>query len=174
MIHYQFEAIHPFHDGNGRTGRILILLYLLQRKLLDIPVLYVSHYIIAHKAEYYALLQGVTERQGWEPWILYMLDAIESTARSTLDRINEIAKEMDRFSARIRTDRPRIYSRELVEVVFMQPYVRIPFLVNANVAKRQTASRYLNELAATGLLREVRRGREAYFVNEGLVEILAR
>ena len=174
MIHYQFEAIHPFHDGNGRTGRILILLFLLQQKLLDIPVLYVSRYIIANKSAYYSLLQGVTERQAWEPWILYMLDAIESTARSTLERINDIAKEMERFTATLRAERPRIHSRELVEAVFMQPYVRIPFLEHAGVAKRQTASRYLKELVACGLLREVRRGREAYFVNEGLVGILAR
>jgi Fic family protein len=173
LMHYQFEAIHPFHDGNGRTGRILNLLFLLQRELLDIPVLYLSRYIIEHKARYYALLQGVTARQEWEPWILYLLDAIEVTAKSTLEKVDAILSLMDATAEKIKTARPAIYSRELVEVLFEQPYVRIMFLERADVAKRQTASRYLKELESIGLLRSVRHGREVYYVNEGLVEVLA-
>ena len=173
LMHYQFEAIHPFHDGNGRTGRILNLLFLLQRELLDIPVLYLSRYIIEHKVRYYALLQGVTERREWEPWILYLLDAIEVTAKSTLEKINAILSLMDATAEKIRTDRPGVYSRELVEVLFEQAYARIMFLERRGVAKRQTASRYLKELASIGVLRAVRQGREVYYINQGLVEVLA-
>jgi Fic family protein len=112
---YQFEAIHPFHDGNGRTGRILNLLFLLQNELLDIPVLYLSRYVIENKACYYTLLQGVTERQEWEPWILYLLDAIEVTAKSTLKKVNAILSLMDATAEKIKAERPRIYSRDLVD-----------------------------------------------------------
>jgi Fic family protein len=173
LMHYQFEAIHPFHDGNGRTGRILNLLYLLQQGLLDIPVLYLSRYIIEHKARYYALLQGVTERQEWEPWILYLLDAIEVTATSTLEKVNAIMSLMEATAEKIKTERPSIHSRELVEVLFEQAYARIMFIERGGIAKRQTASRYLKELASIGVLRAVRRGREVYYINQGLVEVLA-
>ena len=173
LMHYQFEAIHPFHDGNGRTGRILNLLFLLQNELLDIPVLYLSRYVIENKARYYTLLQGVTERQEWEPWILYFLDAIEVTAKSTLKKVNVILSLMDATAEKIKAERPRIYSRDLVDVMFEQSYARIMLLERAGVAKRQTASRYLKELASIGLLRAVHRGREVYYVNEGLVDVLA-
>lgn len=173
LMHYQFEAIHPFHDGNGRTGRILILLFLLQQGELKIPALYLSRYIIENKATYYDLIRRVTECRDWEPWILYMLDAIETTARATLQKIDAILALMESTAATIRKERPSIYSRELVDVVFEQPYTRIAFLERRDIAKRQTASRYLRELSEIGLLRAVRRGREVYYINTGLVETLA-
>ncbi len=173
LIHYQFEAIHPFHDGNGRTGRILNLLFLLQQQRLDIPVLYLSRYIIEHRTEYYALLRGVTERRDWEPWVLYMLDAIETTSRSTLEKINAILTQMTSTFETIKSTRPALPARELVDVLFAQPYARIAFVEERGIAKRQTASRYLQELAQVGILRPVRRGREVYYVNEDLVRILA-
>lgn len=173
LLHYQFEAIHPFHDGNGRTGRILNLLFLLQQRCIEIPVLYLSRYIIENKAAYYALLRGVTERQDWEPWVLYMLDAIETTARATLEKVDAILTLMADTVERIRSARPALPARELAEVLFAQPYARIAFVEERHIAKRQTASRYLQELAQIGVLRPVRRGREVYYVNEGLVRVLA-
>ena len=134
-------------------------------------MLYLSRYVIEHKTNFYALLQGVTERQEWEPWILYLLDAIEVTAKSTLKKVNAILPLMDATAEKIKAERPRIYSRDLVDALFEQPYARIMLLERAGVAKRQTASHYLKELASMGLLRPVRR--EIYYINEGLVEVLA-
>jgi Fic family protein len=146
LIHYQFEAIHPFEDGNGRTGRILNILYLVERELLRIPVLYLSRFIIGHKNDYYRLLREVTERQDWEGWILFMLQAVEETATWTHARINAIHHLLDETTARCREDLPtNVYSRELVELIFVQPYCKIEFVVIAGIAKRQTASQYLKK-----------------------------
>lgn len=173
VLHYQFEAIHPFSDGNGRTGRVLNILYLLQQRLLDIPVLYLSQYIIQHKSRYYNGLRQVTEDAAWEAWILYILDAIESTATSTRERIMAIREALDEAILRARDRMSKGYSKELVELVFQQPYTRITTLARAGIAKRQSASVYLKELERVGILRGHKVGREVLYLNERLLNILA-
>jgi len=174
VIHYQFEAIHPFPDGNGRTGRILNLLYLVQMGLMDIPVLFLSRYIIANKREYYLNLQRVTEQHDWEHWVLFMLRAVESTAQQTFDQVKRILALMERVREKVRLEAPAIYSKELIEAVFRHPYTKIQFLVDANIAKRQTSSVYLQTLAALGVLIPKQIGREKYFINEALLVDLTR
>ena len=172
VAHYQFEAIHPFGDGNGRTGRILNLLFLIQSGLLELPVLYLSGAIIRRKNEYYRLLRTVTTNAGWESWILYMLQSVEETARWTTDRIVGIRDLMRSIGTEVRAKLPSIYSRELVELVFVQPYCRIHNVVDAGIARRQTAATYLKRLAEIGVLNEVRAGREKLFVNPRLIQLL--
>jgi Fic family protein len=172
VIHYQFEAIHPFADGNGRTGRILNILYLVDRKLLETPVLYLSRYIIENKAAYYSGLRRVTEEHAWEGWIVYMLDAIEATARATRDRILAIRRQMDEATDFARNELPRVYSKELIELIFQQPYCRIQAVEQAGIAKRQTASTYLKELERIGLLRGVKVGRDQLYINDQLYGLL--
>lgn len=174
VMHYQFEAIHPFPDGNGRTGRILNLLYLIDKNLLDIPVLFLSRHIIANRADYYNGLRGVTEQQDWESWILYMLRAVESTAQQTFDQVLRIRALMEDVRARVQAEAPTIYSKDLIEVIFKHPYTKIQFLVDANIAKRQTASTYLQALAGMGVLRESKQGREKYYINDALFAELIR
>lgn len=174
VMHYQFEAIHPFVDGNGRTGRVLNLLYLVERGLLDIPVLYLSRYIVQHKADYYRLLLAVTTHEQWEGWILYMLAAVANTARWTTRKIAAIRALIDTTAERMRTEAPHIYSRELAELIFERPYTRIAHVVDAGIAKRQTASVYLKELCAVGLLEERKVGREKVFLNPALIALLKR
>ena len=174
VMHYQFEAIHPFSDGNGRTGRILNLLFLVEQQLLDIPVLFLSRYIITHRQEYYAGLRGVTESQDWERWVLFMLKAVESTALQTFEQVNRILALMEEVRERVQREAENIYSKDLVETIFMQPYTKIAFLVEAGIAKRQTASRYLQTLAAMGVLREEQVGREKYYINDALFAELTR
>ena len=174
LIHYQFECIHPFPDGNGRTGRIINVLYLVQEGLLYYPTLYLSGYIISHKNDYYKLLAGVTERQEWEPWIYYILDAIEQTALHTLQMLKEIRDAKVQLSEEIKEKLPQIYSKELIDLLFNYPYCKISFLVRENIAKTQTASKYLNTLADMGWLHRVKRGREVYFINENLLHILTK
>ena len=170
--HYQFEAIHPFNDGNGRTGRVLNLLYLVDIGLLDIPVLYLSKAIIEAKQDYYRLLLAVSTEQAWEPWILFMLDAVRRTAHWTTSRIKAIRILIDETAARMRQEASGIYSRELAELIFVQPYCRITNVVDAGIAQRQTASVYLKQLADIGLLREVKVGREKLFINPSLLQAL--
>ena len=174
VMHYQFEAIHPFPDGNGRTGRILNLLFLVEQQLLDIPVLFLSRYIITHRQDYYAGLRGVTESQDWERWVLFMLKAVESTAQQTFEQVNRILALMEEVRERVQREAENIYSKDLVEAIFMQPYTKIAFLVEAGIAKRQTASRYLQTLAAMGVLREEQVGREKYYINDALFAELTR
>ena len=174
VMHYQFEAIHPFPDGNGRTGRILNLLFLVEQQLLDIPVLFLSRYIITHRQDYYAGLRGVTESQDWERWVLFMLKAVESTAQQTFEQVNRILALMEEVRERVQREAENIYSKDLVEAIFMQPYTKIAFLVEAGIAKRQTASRYLQTLAAMGILREEQVGREKYYINDALFAELTR
>ena len=174
VMHYQFEAIHPFSDGNGRTGRILNLLFLVEQQLLDIPVLFLSRYIITHRQDYYAGLRGVTESQDWERWVLFMLKAVESTAQQTFEQVNRILALMEEVRERVQREAESIYSKDLVEAIFMQPYTKIAFLVEAGIAKRQTASRYLQTLAAMGVLREEQVGREKYYINDALFAELTR
>lgn len=173
VAHYQVEAIHPFTDGNGRTGRILNLLFLIDQDLLELPVLYLSRYIIQNRADYYRLLRAVTSNQEWEAWILYLLDAVETTALWTRDKIIAIRDLMEQTASEVQTQLPSIYSRELIEVLFVQPYCRIGNLVAMNIAKRQTASVYLKQLCAAGILKETRAGREKLFINPKLMHLLA-
>ena len=174
--HYQFEAIHPFADGNGRTGRVLNLLYLVDQGLLDTPVLYLSRAIIANKADYYRLLLAVTrdenKEKAWEEWILYMLHAVAETARWTTGRIRAIRRLLQDIADKMRQEAPQTYSRELAELIFEQPYCRIGNLVDAGLAHRQTASTHLKKLCEIGILREEKSGREKLFINPHLLAVL--
>ncbi|MDV7211334.1 Fic family protein [Azotobacter beijerinckii] len=174
VLHYQFEAIHPFADGNGRTGRILNLLFLVEKGLLDIPVLFLSRYIIANRLDYYQGLRRVTEEQDWESWILFMLRAVESTAQQTFDQVTRILALMESVREQVQHEAPGIYSKDLVELIFRQPYTKIQFVVDLGLAKRQTASSYLQTLAGLGLLREHKVGREKYYINDALLAELTR
>jgi len=174
VAHYQFEAIHPFTDGNGRTGRVLNSLLLVYYGLLPQPILYLSRFIIARKDDYYALLAGITRKQAWEPWILFMLEGIAETAAWTNMKIVDIRSLLAQAADRVKMAAPRIYSRELVEAVFEQPYCRISTLVGAGIAGRQAASRYLKTLVSIGLLEERAVGREKLFVNTRLVDLLTQ
>ncbi|MDB4907758.1 MAG: filamentation induced by cAMP protein Fic [Gemmatimonadetes bacterium] len=172
VLHYQFEAIHPFTDGNGRTGRVINSLFLVARGLLPQPILYLSRYIIEHKQEYYRLLLGVTRDAAWEDWVLFMLRGIELTARWTIAKIAAIRALSGEIAERIRAAYPRLYSRDLVDVIFEQPYCRIRNLVERGVGTRQLASRQLHALVKGGILREVRLGRERLFLNHRLLRLL--
>lgn len=173
VMHHQFEAIHPFPDGNGRTGRVLNILYLVEKGLLDAPILYLSKYIIENKNQYYTKLRAVTEKEDWEGWILYMLKGIEETAKYTLEKINAINTLMDETIAIAKEKLPsRVYSKELVELLFEQPYCKVKFLVDKGIAKRQTAAEYLQELEKIGILKSQKVGVENLFLNVNLFEIL--
>jgi len=174
VAHYQFEAIHPFTDGNGRTGRVLNGLVLVQQGLLPLPVLYLSRHIIAHKADYYRLLLAVTRDCAWEAWLLFMLRGIEETAGWTTAKIAAIRKLAAHASEYVQHRLPKIYSHELVNVIFEQPYCRIANLVAAGVAHRQAASRYLKALVDIGVLREHAVGREKLFANPKLMDLLTQ
>ena len=173
VMHYQFEAIHPFTDGNGRTGRVLNLLFLVEQGLLDIPVLYLSRYILRNRQDYYRLLLGVTVDGRWEDWILYLLAAVRNTAIWTTSKIRAIRDLLDQTAETMRKRIPKIYSRELAEIIFVQPYCRIGNLVDAGIAQRQSASVYLKSLVAAGILREQKVGREKLFTNPALLHLLS-
>jgi Fic family protein len=174
VMHYQFEAIHPFSDGNGRTGRILNLLYLVDRGLMDIPVLFLSRYIIANKQDYYLGLRKVTEQHDWENWVLFMLRAVETTAQQTYSQVERILSIMEAVHEKVQRLAPNICSKDLIDVIFRHPYTKIQFLVDAKIAKRQTASMYLQVLASDelGILREHKSGREKYYINDALLKEL--
>ncbi|MEA5115798.1 MAG: Fic family protein [Geobacteraceae bacterium] len=173
VVHYQFEAIHPFHDGNGRTGRILNILFLVEKGLLKIPVLFLSRYIIENKNEYYRLLRNVTAKGAWEPWVLYMLTAIEETAAWTCEKIKAIRDLLEETVIYCKEHLPgTVYSRELIDLIFIQPYCKIAFLVESGIAERKTASVYLKKLEEIGLLRSFQMGREKVFINPQLIELL--
>ena len=172
IAHYQFEAIHPFTDGNGRTGRVLNLLILIQLGLLELPVLYLSRAIIRSKADYYRLLLGVTKEARWEDWILYMLQAVAQTSIWTTEKIKAIQRLQAQATEYMKAHAPKIYSRELVETIFTQPYCRIQNLVESRIARRQTASVYLKTLESIGVLREVKVGREKLFIHPNFVHLL--
>lgn len=174
VAHYQFEAIHPFTDGNGRTGRVINILYLIQQDLLQLPILYLSRYIIQDKSDYYRLLLAVTKDHDWESWVLYMLKAVEETSRWTTEKIAAIRSLAEHTTAHMRTVLPKIYSRELVDVIFEQPYCRISDLVRKGVAKRQSASRYLKELTEKNILREMTVGKEKLFIHPKLMQLLSQ
>ena len=172
IIHHQFESIHPFYDGNGRVGRILNVLYLVLNNLLDIPVLYISGYIISNKERYYHLLQDVRDNSNWEEWILFMLDAIEQTSLRTISTVSNIKELMLKQKHIIREQEKNIYSQELINIIFSHPYTKIEYLVNNLEVSRDTASRYLKKLNDIGLLHLEKRGRISYYVNTDLLSIL--
>lgn len=170
--HYQFEAVHPFTDGNGRTGRILNLLHLVEQGLLTSPILYLSRHIIGEKALYYELLLSVTTNGAWDEWILFMLDAVRETASSTAAKIEAIRILLEKTAGKIRKEATAVYSRELAELIFTQPYCRISDVVSAGLAKRQTASVHLKTLCDIGVLEERKAGREKLFINVPFLELL--
>lgn len=172
VAHYQFEAIHPFTDGNGRTGRILNLLFLVEQDLLELPVLYLSRAIIGKKADYYRLLLAVTTRDAWEDWILFMLRAVAETAKWTTERIYAIRRLMQETAEYVKSEATAAYSRELVELIFVQPYCRIRNVVEVGIAERQTAAVYLKQLVGAGVLHDVKVGREKLFINPRLMRLL--
>ena len=179
IIHYQFESIHPFSDGNGRTGRIINILYLILNGLLDIPVLYLSSYIIKTKNQYYSLLKKLNnpkeaeENEAWEEWILYMLDGIEKTSNESLELIKKISKLMNEFEAEIKEKESKIYRKELLEIRFQHPYTKIEFLIDTMGISRQTASSYLEKIVGIGLLRKEKIWKENFYINTKLWEALS-
>lgn len=172
VAHYQFEAIHPFPDGNGRTGRVINILYLVDQGLLRQPVLYLSGHIIRNKGAYYEGLRGVTEGGAWEDWVVYMLDAVEATAREMRDRIVSIRRELDAAFASARDIMGRSYRKEAVEIVFEQPYTKIQTYASRMEVHRTTASGYLQDLERMGLLQSAKIGKEVYYVNTTLMRLL--
>lgn len=170
--HYQFEAIHPFTDGNGRTGRVINSLFLIEEDLLTLPILYLSRYIIQNKADYYRLLLAVTKSQAWEDWILYILKGVEETAIWTIAKIAAIRDLQQDTSVFVRDRLPKIYSHELVSLIFEQPYCRIANLVEAGIAQRQTASVYLKQLVDIGVMSEVETAKEKLFIHPKLMKLL--
>ena len=172
IIHYQFESIHPFYDGNGRTGRIINVLYLVLQDLLNLPILYLSKYIIANKGDYYRLLQEVRDKDEWENWILYMLDAIIETSTDTIYVIGKIKNLLAEYKHKIRNDY-KFYSHDLINNLFMHPYTKIEFLEKEMGVSRITAAAYLNKLAVDGLLKKEKLGTANYYVNHRLFDILS-
>jgi Fic family protein len=173
IIHYQFESIHPFYDGNGRTGRIINVLYLVLKGLLDIPVLYLSRYIIRTKQDYYRLLQAVREQEAWEEWILYILTAIEQTSRQTIRMVLEIKNALMMYKHRIRAQH-KFYSQDLINNLFFHPYTKIEFVVRDLKVSRITATKYLDSLAQDGFLKKEKVGRCNYYINVALFGILSK
>lgn len=173
VVHYQFESIHPFYDGNGRTGRILNVLYLIKEGLIDSPILYLSRFIIQNKSRYYELLQNVRTSKNWEQWIEFILNAVEDTAIETLQTAQAIVSLMDETIESARTTLPKTtYSKELIELLFVQPYVKIEHLVNAGLAERRTASKYLRQLEDIGILESYKAWRDTIFINKRLMELI--
>jgi Fic family protein len=172
LMHYQFEAIHPFADGNGRTGRILLLLYLKLSGLLEIPAIYLSDYIIRNKSDYYTKLRGVTENENWEDFILYMLDMIEQTANQGSERLYQITNAMETMTQEIKTKLPKIYSKDLVELLFRLPYTKRQNLIDENIGNAKTVGNYLILLEKNGILESIRVGKEKLYLNKRLLQIL--
>lgn len=171
LIHYQFESIHPFYDGNGRTGRIINVLYLVMNGLLDLPVLYLSRYIIQHKGDYYKLLQEIRETDNWENWIIYLLNAVEEISKETIVLIEKIRELIFEYKNLLRNNY-KFYSQDLLNNLFKHPYTKIEFIVNDLSVSRITASKYLTQLSKDGLLRREKLGTGNYYVNEKLIELL--
>jgi Fic family protein len=174
IIHHQFESIHPFYDGNGRTGRIINILYLIQKELLDLPVLYLSRYIIQRKGEYYRHLQNVRETQDWESWIVYMLEGITQTAQESNVLIKHMKQLMQEYKQKIRTDLPKLYSQDLLNNLFKYPYTKIEYIETELGVSRSTAIRYLESLVSNGLLKKKKIGRDNFYINHPLFALLAK
>lgn len=171
IIHHQFESIHPFFDGNGRTGRILNILYLITEGLLDIPILYLSRYITQNKADYYRLLQEVRDDGKWEEWVLYMLTALESTAKQTISTIESIKALMAEYKAILKEKEPKLYSHELMNTIFSHPYTKIEFIEESLHVSRPTASKYLKKLESMKLLEVEKYKNSLYYINTKLLAL---
>jgi Fic family protein len=172
LLHYQFEAIHPFIDGNGRTGRILIALYLVQQELLSLPILYLSSYIVKHKTDYYQLLQGVTEKNNWHDWIMFMLTAIIETSQLSTHKIRSMLALKEELEKNMKDVLGASYSHDLFQLMFTLPYLKIEILEKKKIAHRQTASGWLKKLADAEILRPQKNGRTTYYVNHRLMTLL--
>ena len=172
VIHYQFESIHPFYDGNGRTGRIMNVLYLVLKKLLDSPILYLSRYIIRNKAEYYRLLQDVRTQNNWEKWIVYILKGVEETAEETLTLVKRMNDEVELMSAEIKEKLPQIYSKELIGLLFYEFYTKISYIEKGLSVTRKTAANYLSSLEKEGILTSEKIGRERIYQNKRLYDLI--
>lgn len=172
IIHHQFESIHPFYDGNGRTGRIINILYLVKHGFLDTPILYLSRFINQSKGEYYRLLQSVRDDKDWEQWILYILEGIEQTSHQTTNLILSIRDLMQAYKFRIREKLPRIYSHDLLNNLFRYPYTKIDFVMHELRVSRISATKYLEELVKLGILSKHRKGKENYYMNDPLFNLL--
>ncbi len=172
LIHHQFESIHPFYDGNGRTGRILNILYLIQQDLLDTPILYLSRYINRNKAKYYQLLQDVRNSENWEAWLVFMLNGITETAKRTVILINGIKVLMQNHKQLIRNNLPQIYSHELINNLYKHPYTKIDFVVRDCQIHRNTARTRLEALVKIGILRKEKIGKENFYINVALYGLL--
>lgn len=173
IIHHQFESIHPFYDGNGRTGRIINVLYLVKQKLLNSPILYLSRYINKNKADYYRLLQKVRNEDAWEEWVLFMLEGVEQTSKQTTKLIQGMKALMQNHKEKMRSELPKIYSQDLINVVFGHPYTKIDFVVREMKVGRLTATKYLNELVKIGLMKKEKKGRENYYININLFKLFS-
>ena len=173
IIHYQFESIHPFYDGNGRTGRIINILYLIIEKLQNLPILYLSNYIIQNKSDYYRLLQELRDNEKWEEWLLFMIRGIEKTSRETIKLIIQIKELMMEYKHKLR-DNYKFYSQDLLNNLFKHPYTKIEFIVNDLNVSRITAANYLNKLAEDGILKKEKIGTGNYYVNEKLFNLLTK
>ena len=174
VINHQFESIHPFYDGNGRTGRIINILYLVKEGFLNLPILYLSRYINQNKADYYQLLQATRNTNDWQPWLMFMLDAIEQTATQTAAMVRGIRRLMMQSKQKIRADLPKIYSQDLINNLFKHPYTKIEFLVTDLQMTRQTASKYLDKLVDIKILTLYRIGKENYYINDALYNYLSQ
>lgn len=172
VIHYQFESIHPFYDGNGRTGRIINVLYLVLKELLDSPILYLSRYIINNKAAYYTLLQEVRTKGNWNDWIIYILSGIEETAEDTLKNVKRINAEVEAMSIEIKESLPKIYSKELVYLLFYEFYTKISYIETGLSVTRKTAASYLNALEQGGFLLSSKIGKERIYQNKRLYDLI--
>lgn len=173
IIHHQFESIHPFYDGNGRTGRIINILYLVQQGLLDTPVLYLSRYINKNKTEYYRLLQSVRDSNAWEEWVLYILEGVRRTSLQTIHLIRGMKEMMQTYKHRIREELPKIYSQDLLNIIFGHPYTKIVFVEKELNVTRLPATRYLDELTRIGLMQKTKLGRESYYINTELMNLIS-
>lgn len=172
VLHYQFESIHPFYDGNGRTGRIVNILYLLLKEYLDVPILYLSSYIIKNKNQYYSLLQNVRNNGDWESWIIFILSGIEQTSRETIEKVRKIKALLDKTVETVKEKLPKIYSKELVETLFENPYCKVEFIEKAVGVERKAASRYLHQLEQIDVLDCVKMKQTNIFINTKLLAVL--
>ena len=172
IIHFQFESIHPFYDGNGRTGRIINMLYLTLNDLLDLPILYLSRYIIQNKANYYRLLQSVRDDENWEEWILFMLEGISHTAKDTIALVNSIRMLMEKYKIEFRENLPKIYSKEFLDVLFKHPYTKIEHVEKELGITYLTARSYLDQLGKVGLLEKKKIGKSNFYINLPLYDLL--
>lgn len=173
VIHHQFESIHPFYDGNGRTGRIINVLYLVKEGMLNIPILYLSRYINQNKEEYYKQLQSVRDNKTWEDWTLFMLEGVETTSKETIKVISGIKELMLRDKHTIKSKLPKIYSQDLINNIFRHPYTKIDFVKNELEVSRLTATKYLDELCRIGILQKRKFKKDNYYVNKALYELLS-